>query len=347
VQGLFFFMGSDMHWNLFNLCLVVISAWDNFFVFFLADYDVGNASPTVLRSLRILKMVRVLRMLRLVHCFSRLRLLLESIIGSFVHLFFAFVMLALTLGLFSVLFVQNVANFIGDQDGNVDLDTLNKLRSSYGSVGVTMLSLWESVSGGRLWYTHYEVLIPTGPGNCLFFICFIGFMQITVANVLTAMIVENTLQIAHPDTHTKAQVQRRQERSDAQELKRLCVLMDIDNSGTITKEELDQLLTNPQLRSYFTVLGLDIRNISDFFCMFGLGGGSNEMDINTFVEGCMYMRGHASGIVQQNLLHETRLVHKGQQELYFKIIDRLSALNEKVNVMARGTENGVVRQLTN
>merc|ERR1712051_181630 len=111
----------------------------------------------------------------------------------------------------------------------------------------------------------------------------------------------------------------------------LCIQMDVDNSGTVTADELDCLLTNPQFRSYLTVLGLDVRNTAEFFDLLGFIGGVNEVDIDAFVQDCMCMRGHASGIAQQNLLAEAKFMRRGQQELYFQVMDRLGDLSKTVN----------------
>merc|ERR1712060_836182 len=77
-----------------------------------------------------------------------------------------------------------------------------------------------------------------------------------------------------------------------------------------------QFMENDRFRFYFSARGLDINDTETFFKMLASCTGSDEVDIDTFVRGCMKMKGQASSIDVQMLLYECKHIRRAQQDFY-------------------------------
>ena len=71
-----------------------------------------------LRVFRVFRLVRVVRLVRTVRSLKSLRTMLFSIITSMTALFWAFVMLLLTMFMFSIIFCNGVAYYFQFMDPN-------------------------------------------------------------------------------------------------------------------------------------------------------------------------------------------------------------------------------------
>merc|ERR1712190_57686 len=102
---LFFFINEDMRWNLFDFLLVGISLFDAIANELTADDD-QSFDITFMRLLRLLKLAKIMRMVRVMRLFAELRVILNSVMGSFMALFWAGVGLAFIYCIFGIIFVQ-------------------------------------------------------------------------------------------------------------------------------------------------------------------------------------------------------------------------------------------------
>mmetsp|Transcript_71542 Transcript_71542/g.130488 ORF Transcript_71542/g.130488 Transcript_71542/m.130488 type:complete len:137 (+) Transcript_71542:3-413(+) len=84
---------------------------------------------------------------------------------------------------------------------------------------------------------------------------------------------------------------------------------DVDNSGTITWDEFQGQLSNPQMVELFRSIDVDIkeaRGLFDLLDMNDLG----KITTDQFVTGCLRLRGHAKSLDLSLLIHEQRRISK-------------------------------------
>merc|ERR1712008_222089 len=101
---------------------------------------------------------------------------------------------------------------------------------------------------------------------------------------------------------------------EAEHLYSLCSRLDTDCSGTVTVEELLRHIQSESVRAEFLALGLDLYNCDDFFELLLSNRSTSEVEIDTFVEGCMRMKGSATAMNQQTVLLEMRSMRHSQAE---------------------------------
>eukprot|EP00415_Alexandrium_ostenfeldii_P004273 UN4273 len=108
---------------------------------------------TVLRILRILRIIRILRVVRVLHLISELRTIVSSIIGSLKSLAWVVVLLLLVIYIVGVYFTQAITDrLVQLKNGSIAPDQKDTdLQYFFGSLGRTILSLFQSMSGGADW----------------------------------------------------------------------------------------------------------------------------------------------------------------------------------------------------
>ncbi|CAE7291341.1 SCN4A [Symbiodinium natans] len=179
--GWSFWTGSHRLFNLFDVVLVT-----NSIVELTLQDSIQNWS--FLRIFRVFRLVRVVRLVRTLRSLRSLRTMLFSIISSIGALFWAFVMLLLTMFMFSIIFGNGVSVYFD----HVDVNNLDKVAEAqrvfayFGGIYETLVSLFCSVSGGNDWMTYGEVL-RLGPGEVYFtlFVFYVFFTLVGLLNVVT------------------------------------------------------------------------------------------------------------------------------------------------------------------
>merc|ERR1712217_674460 len=106
---------------------------------------------------------------------------------------------------------------------------------------------------------------------------------------------------------------------------RLTKKADKDGSGRLSLNEFITSMQDPRFRYFFEVRGLDIKDAEMFFHMLTSVSGADEVDISTFVSGCLGMRGLASSVDLHALGFEVKVMNIAQQELLTSCVSEIRA----------------------
>lgn len=162
VHRLYFFINDDMRWNIFDISLVVFSGVEitSSFVMFSEGVAREGMNLTFLRLLRLYKIAKVLRVLRTLRFFRELRLMLDCVLGSVLNAIWCIAMLFFVMFIFSLLLVQGLADYLGEYSRENGLQSLEDphvgdIMLWYGSVGRTLLTLFQSTTSGVDWRDCY------------------------------------------------------------------------------------------------------------------------------------------------------------------------------------------------
>merc|ERR1711990_373030 len=98
------------------------------------------------------------------------------------------------------------------------------------------------------------------------------------------------MKLAQPDRDVQARELRIKELAEEDELRHLVAELDTDSSGSIRHEEF-QKLEKGKLKAHLSVLGLDMRDAQMFFSLLAECSEDSEVDIESFVTGCMRLKG--------------------------------------------------------
>lgn len=151
-------------------------------------------------------------------------------------------------------------------------------------------------------------------------------MAFALFNILTGVFVEKAVASCQPDQDELVFKQRMQAMQESEELRALCSKMDTDASGTISAAEFTQSMHNLQMLSYMASEGLEVNDVDMFFKCVAKVGPKDAVDIDTSVQGCMSMRGSASGIDLQRLMFDSKTLLTRTQSFESHSLKKLDSL---------------------
>merc|ERR1712232_172469 len=271
-------------------------------------------------------MGRVMRIIR------DLMTIFESFRRSLNSLFWSIVMLAFSLYIFALLFVQGVVGLFLLEGDSIDEELKDAALKHFGSVLRTIVSLYMAVTGGNDWAVYYVIIEQCGWLYCIAFLLFTFFFIFALFNILTGIFVEKAVLASQPDRDELILEQSRKARKETEDFRSLCNQLDTDGSGTITLEEFVASMQDERMVSYMASVGLEVHDVEFFFRL--IAGPTKheelEIDLEDFVAGCMSMKGPASGLDMQRELFETTRLHKQLKVLENTLISSMHHLTDIV-----------------
>lgn len=297
-QGSGFMSSDDRYWNLFDLGLAIQSTYEVLVIGLLdSRARVGNAY--ILRVLRVVKMLKMLRVLKLLRSMRQMRLILFSLIASLNGMLWTLVLVVAVLFMFSLAFVQGCGQFLRSK--NATPDDFQSLKNHWGSIGDAMLILMQSVTGGVNWAVVAEPLLQFGTGYYMLFCFYVIFFLCCVLNIITGLFVETTLQKAQHDTQWNIQHELYKKAEYIESLHALFAEMDCDNDGIVTLAQFSAHAGDPILVAFASSLGIEMTDAANLFALYS-SNGTQTIDLDTFVTGCIRLKGQPLAIDVQNIL---------------------------------------------
>ncbi|CAE7456072.1 CAC [Symbiodinium natans] len=263
-----FFTGSDWRWNIFDFLVVGLQWAEEVVDAISAGTGQGHVlNLGFLRILRTLRVVRIMRLARVLHLVVELRTMVSSIVASLKPLFWATLLFSMLIYAVAVAMTQ-MANEFRAENGEVDTE----LNRYFSSLGTAVLALWECISGGMDWQDLAQPMIEDiSPLMGVFFSAYVAFSVLAMMNVITGIFVDNAKTYAQHDKDTyvvrhvlnlfkqtdlgevsaidwidfQAKLDTRELQElfaavevDVADARSLFKLIDTDNSGSVTPDEL-------------------------------------------------------------------------------------------------------------
>lgn len=337
VHRLYFFWNGEAAWNWFDSLLVGLSLFDACFIH-IRPQSGGFINTGFIRLVRILKLVKILRFFRVLHFVSELRLMMQCVLGSLSSLMWAFILLGLITLVFAIVFVQQLSLFVIESASRITDKDKHKILEQFGSVQLALLSLFQGISGGQDWSEFYTTVNHAGPMISAVFIVYMLFIWLSVTNIITSLFVDKATKLAKPDLEDLLLEKRQEDVTQAAELTELFLSMDENRSGTLTFDEFDRSMKDIRITSFFDINGLSINHASLFFKMLASLTESHQIHLDTFVSGCLRMKGMASNIDVITLLYQTRLIADQMSAYFYETRNEFKELLQDVKSRATGTE---------
>jgi len=319
-----FFSGPERNWNVLDMCLVIPSAFESM----LTTLDMNISFIRTLRLLRMLRTLRMIRIMRFAATFRHLRLMLLAVLNCIVPLFWAIFFLMFMIFLFAIMFMQGTELYM-TSDGFDDA-YLHDMTDYLFPLPMMILTLFMCISGGISWWEIAMLLEQLGLGYLVMFILFILIMFIVVLNIITGIFVNESIESARKDHDLISQIESIRQRQILMDLQKLFKEIDIDDDGSITLEEFDLAVRDPEgsVRSIFLLLDIDVTDARAFFHMIDVDN-SNKIEIDEFVMGCMHFRGNGHYLGIEALMQD-------QKKLLKDIIRRQKKVESQVKDVSLG-----------
>eukprot|EP00929_Paragymnodinium_shiwhaense_P042708 TRINITY_DN22061_c0_g1_i1.p1 TRINITY_DN22061_c0_g1~~TRINITY_DN22061_c0_g1_i1.p1 ORF type:complete len:715 (+),score=195.15 TRINITY_DN22061_c0_g1_i1:224-2368(+) len=318
---------SEFKWNMLDFVLVFESIMGQIYKF--------GTSFAWLRLMRVCRLVRIVRLVRSIQCLRQLRTMIFSIMNCFADLLWAFVVIILIVFVFGIIFDQAVSQYFltVDPKDEAQIETATEIKSYFGSLYETMVSLWCAISGGNDWMLYGELLraLPHGEVYFLLFCFYVAFCVVGLLNVVTGIFVDSAVCARTEDEI--AEGYKEELRRTIEEVKQIFVDADTDNSGTINLKELEEhLKTSSRVQAYFAGLDIDPSEASSVFTLIDKDA-SGELTFEEFVNGTIKLQGKARSIDMVSLMYDTSRLTSKIYGLCTFLEDQFSFLHNQMSRM--------------
>jgi Ca2+-binding EF-hand superfamily protein len=220
-----------------------------------------------------------------------------------------------------------------DSDGNdIGLSVGEaRLRRHFDSLGQTILSLWQSLSGGIDWSEVADPLTSeVGFLLGLGFAAFIAFSLLALMNVVTGVFVQTALHSAEQEEEeflTSQIIQLFQKCKDNSERTgpRGHSARSADIWGCITEQELEERLGDPALAKEWSNISVSADEAQYVFALLDVEE-KGEVQFEEFLSACLRLKGNAKSLDMLIQLQESRHNAKVIEEFLTRIEDSVSNL---------------------
>eukprot|EP00928_Gymnodinium_smaydae_P019055 TRINITY_DN17275_c0_g1_i1.p1 TRINITY_DN17275_c0_g1~~TRINITY_DN17275_c0_g1_i1.p1 ORF type:complete len:849 (-),score=131.50 TRINITY_DN17275_c0_g1_i1:61-2607(-) len=301
VYRMLFLIGPGFLWNLFDMVLVGMQLTEELLSTLLSMSSIGF-NFSFMRVLRILRLVRIIRIVRLLRLIRELRTIVSSIAGSMKSLGWTVLLLFLIIYVLGVCLTQVVLDYrveAADPYDPTDEDNIG-LEQYYGDLMRSLVSLYQSVSGGVDWENILQPLLnKIGPIPGILLILFVMFTSLALLNVVTGVFVESALQSAKNDQDTYM----------LNHMRKLFKMADKEGKGMITWEAFDGELSNPSMLEFFQSIDVDPSEARGVFHLLDVDE-SGTIELEEFLNGCLGLHGPAKALDLATLMWETRQMNR-------------------------------------
>jgi voltage-gated sodium channel len=267
----------DNGWVQFDAALVTLGLGTSILEIGLGAEFLENLGPIMV--LRVLRLLRLARAVRLFSQFKALWMLVRGLLSSAGTMSYTFLLMVLIFYLFANMAIELITKDQALRDKEPEYDQL--VLQFFPNLATTMLTLVQFATLDSIG-AIYGGMIPHKPVTLsVFFILFILVVSISLMNLVTAVIVEGSLDQASADKEVNSAYKAAEMKKLIPQIKELFIKMDADQSGELeldevlnadieTQEELAKVMEMDDLQELFEILDID---------------SSGSLGIDEFVEG--------------------------------------------------------------
>merc|ERR1712216_1382 len=161
---------------------------------------------------------------------------------------------------------------------------------------------------GEGWSDYAETLGKISTLYYSIFLFFTAFFILAVMNIVTGVFVDRAMKVSHEDFDGMVLERLNYERHMVKDLVRTYMaIMDtpieeVANAPVMSQKDFSEHMTqSPTLKARFAVMGLEIWQPSAFYKLLAELSPRNQVDLPSFVSGCMQLRKEGRAIVLHGL----------------------------------------------
>lgn len=193
-----------------------------------------------------------------------------------------------------------------------------------------MLSLFQATTSGVDWNDIFEPLEPIGAIFNGIFIFYIIFFTFVLVNTLTSIFVDATIRNSDNDYHMVIDSELAKNTQYVRKLKAFFNEINKTGDGLVTYEDFGKFIKDPRMQAFAASMDVEIVNAKQFFDILS-DDGKRPVDLETFVVGCMRLKGAARNVDLTCLMHAHKRAAHDQQAHFRDIGARLQRLEKSLS----------------
>jgi len=139
------------------------------------------------------------------------------------------------------------------------------------------------------------------------FVCYLAFTVFAVLNVVTGVFCQSALESAALDQDLMVQAQLAEKERYVSKAQQLFKDIDGEEQGILTYAEFENRLKDESVRTYFSLLELDISDAWTLFKLIDIND-AYEVSIEDFVTGCLRLKGSAKSIDIATIMYQNQKI---------------------------------------
>jgi hypothetical protein len=218
------------------------------------------------------------------------------------------------------------------EDDTLDLESRRFLWERFGTCFRSFLSIFEitMAPGGFIAYRRlYETLSPL---LSVFFVSYVCVVTFAVVRVITAMFLKTTLSASIKDDEKVDREKALQREAYTGNLKRAMESAEDERCGTMTRDEMHELLAVPRMQELLEDMELKASEVERLFQALDLG--HDHISFRDFVTSLLRMKGPPRGADIVLQLHESRKVLERLEKLERNFMTSNSGLAHRIGLFS-------------
>jgi hypothetical protein len=217
------------------------------------------------------------------------------------------------------------------------------VKDKYGSIPVTLHTLFAAVTGGYDWADVAATLEEVGPFYRIAFVCYVSFVLLGLMNILNGVFVNAALQSSAMNRELAIDAAVKRRNHMISEMVAIFLEAGAENvpaeidpdasleqclfDATVTWEQFQANLEDEGMKAYFMALDLDTASLEKIFRLLDVDD-SGTLDLEELVDGCIRLRGSAKNVdisMLESQMHYQSKNMERQLERFSSEMDRLQA----------------------
>mmetsp|Transcript_89007 Transcript_89007/g.223958 ORF Transcript_89007/g.223958 Transcript_89007/m.223958 type:complete len:533 (+) Transcript_89007:92-1690(+) len=321
--------GSIEKFNLFDMFLVLSTSLDLYVI--RPENKSAGMNFTIFRPLRFVRAIRTLRVLDTLRFCMPLRVMFNAIAASFVALFWSMMLLLVVMIMAALFLCQSVQGAIREEPGVISPQTQEWIFLKYGTPIRAVWSVFEfTFSGG--WPGYADTLVEDVSNlYALFFFVYIISVVFALFRIITALFLKDTMALAAKDAEVAIQQKLEQKEQLAKNLLDFFEAADSSGDGVLTAEEFNEILSNPKIKTWLSMMDLSLHETEELFTI--LADGDGLVSFDEFTKGVLTMRGAARSEDVMSIKRNGQKMHtevKGLQKSVHQLNKLIEHLREEI-----------------
>jgi Ca2+-binding EF-hand superfamily protein len=229
--------------------------------------------------LRVLRLLRLARAVRLFSQFKALWMLVRGLLSSAGTISYTFLLLALILYLFANMAIELITKDEELRSQDAEFDQI--VQDYFPDLFTTIMTLTQFVNLDSIGQIYRRIIPHKKVELTVFFGLFLLIVSISLMNLVTAVIVEGSLDQANSDKDVNTAYRKAETVRILPKIRQLFREMDEDGNGEL---DLDEVLNAPiEVQEQLSVI-METDNLVELFEILDVDG-SGGLDVDEFVDG--------------------------------------------------------------
>jgi hypothetical protein len=255
-----------------------------------AANNVLPVDPKVIRAARLVRLLRFLRVVKTIQAFDSLYLMVSAIRSSFSALFWSSAVLLLTEMMLALILNLLLEGYWSD--AGIEEEKRVLIYQYFGTFTRALQTMTEMLLGN--WYGVTRLLTENvSEWYMIFGIAHQLVLGFAVIEVITGVFLHQTFTVANMDDSIMMNEMKHAMKEQARKIDRFFSAADTDGSGSLDKEEFEEVIAKDNVRDWLSAMGLPVHTWPNAFAMFDTNG-SGEITAEKMCQGASRMKGQAT-----------------------------------------------------